>query len=87
MTGRNSNNHWYLAYSGIELYGTTCGGIVSSQCTAKLSPSQQQLAPQPQSTPVNHTHVTQVITGVEGCQIFLLVSNGETLYSIFNCTL
>jgi len=36
MTGRNSNNHWYLACSGVELYGTAFGGIVSERPTGAL---------------------------------------------------
>ena len=39
MTGRNSNNHWYLACSGIELYGSSFGGIVSQRRDAKIKPS------------------------------------------------
>eukprot|EP01084_Bolivina_argentea_P100315 180137_1 len=36
MTGRNSNNHWYLACSGMELYGTAFGGCVSQNHKAVL---------------------------------------------------
>ncbi len=31
MTGKNSNNHWYLTCSGLELYETVFGGIVSEK--------------------------------------------------------
>jgi len=37
MTGRNSNNHWYLACSGMELYGNAYGGIVSQRANAQIS--------------------------------------------------
>jgi len=39
MTGRNSNNHWYLATSGMELYGKAFGGVVSAKADAQLSMS------------------------------------------------
>ena len=29
MTDKNSNGRWYLAVSGIELYGIAFGGLVS----------------------------------------------------------
>eukprot|EP01084_Bolivina_argentea_P317526 550549_1 len=31
MTGKNSNNHWYLACSGVEIYGIAAGGLISSE--------------------------------------------------------
>ena len=36
MTGRNSNNHWYLACSGVEFYGNAFGGIVSKLSDAQI---------------------------------------------------
>ena len=31
MTGKNDNGHWMLACSGVELYGTVAGGLVTAQ--------------------------------------------------------
>eukprot|EP01084_Bolivina_argentea_P251843 422545_1 len=36
MTGLNSNNHWHLACSGLELYGIAFGGVVSKRYNAKI---------------------------------------------------
>jgi len=45
MTGRNSNNHWYLACSGIELYGHAFGGIVSKRHNVKVPSSNNPVQP------------------------------------------
>ena len=51
ITGCNSNNHWYLACSGMELYGKAFGGIVSQRYNAKIVPQQKPLSPSPSSSP------------------------------------
>jgi len=45
MTGRNSNNHWYLACSGLELYGLATGGVVSERANARIPQIQLQQQP------------------------------------------
>jgi len=47
MTGRNSNNHWYLACSGIELYGVAFGGIVSKNYNKRVVMNPVPEVPQP----------------------------------------